>query len=629
MARPFRTLNEAKRHIIASNSTSRAKRVLIQPGLYEPLALDHAALSGTTWAGADRSKPPVVSGGVAIPAERFKPYDTAAAQAPAWVASVAGLAPDADYGRMISGNEVGDCQHDKAGVSSDGYMLTLARWPNIDSSNASSPWQWANAHVDSAHPKQQFTMNTMETPDAARLLKWMDEPEPWLHGYLNFDWADCYGRITSIRSTAEDVIKVEFTGVPDALDGARWMGVNLLGELDAPGEHYIDPDQELVYVIPPSGSRSPPADVTLMYQPGGVVNVTAAAVNVRLENMEVRDGRHVGILAKGAVGLTIERVLVHSHGTDGIVLTEARDSSVRDSEVHDVGCAGVRAIGGKAETLEAGNLVVQDNMIHHYAQWKRTYMPGVYWGGVGNLFRNNTVRHAPHNGFLGGGDFEDGVDNTFELNTLTDLTYETIDSGGFYSSGQAGTAFTNRNNIFRGNYIARVRNTAGTGFQTASNQGVYLDDQASAWLIENNTFVDCQVGSFIGGGRRNFIHRNRYVRCGTVQYLNNQGRNIDSSTVQCDTVAAPFETDCSTGAAEWMTTQAPAASQWASRWPEMTRIREDHLGWPAYGEIVNNSWCPGDAFPGELISSNVPPEVQSDPSLWFFTVEGNVEMHDC
>jgi hypothetical protein len=70
-------------------------------------------------------------------------------------------------------------------------------------------------------------------------------------------------------------------------------------------------------------------------------------------------------------------------------------------------------------------------------------------------------------------------DNLFEANTLTQLTYETIDSGGFYTSGQAGTAFTNRANVFRDNYISHVRNTAGTGFQVASNQGVYLDDQVA------------------------------------------------------------------------------------------------------------------------------------------------------
>ena len=82
------------------------------------------------------------------------------------------------------------------------------------------------------------------------------------------------------------------------------------------------------------------------------LNITSAAVNVSIVDVEVRDGRHAGILAVGARGLRLERILVHSHGTDGVVLTEARDSAVIDAEVHDCGCAGIRATGGRAATLE-------------------------------------------------------------------------------------------------------------------------------------------------------------------------------------------------------------------------------------------------------------------------------------
>jgi nitrous oxidase accessory protein NosD len=45
----------------------------------------------------------------------------------------------------------------------------------------------------------------------------------------------------------------------------------------------------------------------------------------------------------------------------------------------------------------------------------------------------------------------------------------------------------------------------------------------SDWLIHDNAFVDCEVGTFTGGGRRNRMVNNSYVGCGTVHYLNNQG----------------------------------------------------------------------------------------------------------
>ena len=47
---------------------------------------------------------------------------------------------------------------------------------------------------------------------------------------------------------------------------------------------------------------------------------------------------------------------------------------------------------------------------------------------VGNIYRNNTVEYHPHACFVGGGDFEDGVDNLFESNTLHVCAFETLDA---------------------------------------------------------------------------------------------------------------------------------------------------------------------------------------------------------
>ena len=147
--------------------------------------------------------------------------------------------------------------------------------------------------------------------------------------------------------------------------------------------------------------------------------------------------------------------------------------------------------------------------------------------------------------------------------------------------------------MLRGNTFERIRNTAGLGVQVASNQAVYLDDQMSGWVVENNTFVDCQIGLFVGGGRRNLLRGNRCTRCGTVFYLNNQGMygQSDNPTVNCTKVAPPFQTTCSTGAAEWMSASAPAAADWRRAWPEMTSIRDDYLGYPAHTELSGSAYC--------------------------------------
>ena len=49
--------------------------------------------------------------------------------------------------------------------------------------------------------------------------------------------------------------------------------------------------------------------------------------------------------------------------------------------------------------------------------------------------------------------------------------------------------------------------------------------QMSGYEIYNNTFVDCQKGTFIGGGRRNHVHNNYYESCDTAVHLDNRGLN--------------------------------------------------------------------------------------------------------
>ena len=82
----------------------------------------------------------------------------------------------------------------------------------------------------------------------------------------------------------------------------------------------------------------------------------------------------------------------------------------------DVGCTGLRATAGDASTLQKGNMEISENNVSHYATWKRSYQPGIFWAGVENVFRGNSVSFGPHNGFLGGG-------KIFSLSSFFSYTY--------------------------------------------------------------------------------------------------------------------------------------------------------------------------------------------------------------
>ena len=45
----------------------------------------------------------------------------------------------------------------------------------------------------------------------------------------------------------------------------------------------------------------------------------------------------------------------------------------------------------------------------------------------------------------------------------------------------------------------------------------------SGWSIINNTFINCEQGGVIGGGRRNTFSGNYYERCDLALHIDNRG----------------------------------------------------------------------------------------------------------
>ena len=122
--------------------------------------------------------------------------------------------------------------------------------------------------------------------------------------------------------------------------------------------------------------------------------------------------------------------------------------------------------------------------------------PGIGWDGVGNRYVDNYVGHAPHNGFLGGGNeaslgagcnclFDNNVRAlrttqlivflfpvpssymyprfcllyVLTLQTIDTVSYECSDTGSFYTCGQQATAWANRGNVLRNSVFKKIRNT--------------------------------------------------------------------------------------------------------------------------------------------------------------------------
>ena len=266
------------------------------------------------------------------------------------------------------------------------------------------------------------------------------------------------------------------------------------------------------------------------------------------------------------------------------------------AQVYGTAGTAVRIRGGQHESLARGGHVVQNNWIHHYARWFRTYNPGIHWAGVGNLFARNHIGFAPHQAFLGGGNEAvcaaapgeaaalghmcGGNDNVFEFNHIEHVCSETDDSGAFYSCGQGGTAYINRGNIVRGNVFEHVRMVDAIHLGNPVVQGVYLDDGMTGWLVANNTFIDCQNGVLLNGGRGNVV-------------ANNSFREVDYAVYMGDECQSDLAYGKLVNASRW-----PAWAKYGMEVPPTVAAYQNYTCLAGGNVFENNTYCtvPGGAF---------------------------------
>ena len=120
------------------------------------------------------------------------------------------------------------------------------------------------------------------------------------------------------------------------------------------------------------------------------------ADHVTLRGLTIRHARGNGVLALNVSNVRVDNCTVSAHGQHGIVIV-GNESGVERSSVYSVGCSGVRVAGGDAHSLTPGRSFVRANTIFDFALHKRTYSPGVFFGGIGNEYTANNISNSPHN----------------------------------------------------------------------------------------------------------------------------------------------------------------------------------------------------------------------------------------
>jgi hypothetical protein len=513
---PFATLEQARDEIrkrkAAGGMPAQGITVAVRAGVY--------SLTRTFELGAQDSgtaEAPVVyraypgetvhlSGGVDLPAAAFTAV-TDAAVLPRLAAAVRGKVVQADL-RALGIVALGQLPARYFSAPAlpelfyDDQPMALARWPD-------QGWTTIAKIVSpgaSGESSPGSTDGGVFEYTGERPRGWNVDTGVWLLGYWCFDWYPEAIRVKSIDPATRQIalaVPALYTVKQGNPSPRRYCALNLLEELDRPGEYYIDRDAGRLYFLPPGPLAGKRVVLSTLGAPLVALRETA---NVVIRGFVIEAGLSHGIEVSGGSGNRIQACEVRNVRAQGVNVSGGTTHRVEACDIHDTGTGGITLAGGDRKTLTPAGHEALNNHIWRFSRHQLTYASAISLNGVGNRAAHNLLHDAPHMAVGIGGN-----DHVFEYNVVHHVCTETDDSGALYTGRNPSC----RGNIVRYNFWHNIGSPMGHG-----NAAVYFDDGDGGFTVLGNVFFRCgdpgrgSFGTvFSHGGHDNLSENNIFVEC--------------------------------------------------------------------------------------------------------------------
>lgn len=449
-----------------------------------------------------------------------------------------------------------------------GRPMTLARWPNEGGFDHLAGFPDGSGKNDD-HGGNIGALSGGFLYAGNRPDRWQDVSDIWVHGYWAWDWANSYERIAELDRDRHLIRTAPPHGLYGFRKGQRFYYLNVLEELDQPGEWFLDRPTGTLYFWPPGETGSAEVSLSLLDRP--LIRLTDVShVTIRGLVLEATRGNAVEI--HGGADNRIAGCRIRNIGNSGVVVDGGYGHGVAGCDVFDTGDSGVVLTGGDRQTLRPGGHYVENCHFQRQGRWSKCYVPAVSMTGVGLRASHNLIHDHPHCAILFWGN-----DHLIEFNDIHHIALE---------SGDVGAIYTGRDYSFRGNRIRHnyIHETGGVGM---GSMGVYMDDCVSGTEVFGNVFYQVHWAMFIGGGRDHRVENNLFVECDPA--VRADARGLDASPVWRGMVD------------DYMRKQLAAvpADLYRERYPAIRTLdafygRSDAFtGIPATGNVVVRNVCVG------------------------------------
>jgi len=387
-----------------------------------------------------------------------------------------------DYG-VVAANGVGGPYME---LVWDGKFQTLARWPNEAYTGIAKVEKMGKDQNGRQIPATSFVYKD------DRPSQWVNEPDPYGNGFFCHNWASArvaFKNIDSATKTIEQKGRGSNYGYSTI---GFWFGYNLLCELDAPGEYYIDRQLGRLYFWPTTEGDDARAALTLTRDLFALRDVSYT----RFEGFVFENCRAIAFQARGGLSLEVVGSTFRNMGTRALDLNGCSQSRIAGCDIAYCGSGGIYVQGGDVKTLTQAGISVENCHIHHYALLSLTYASAIGFGGCGVFVRHNTIHDGPHTAICFG-----GREHTIAFNEIHSVCLDAGEMGAVY----AGRDWTLCGNRIEANYFHDIYNP-----RSQRNRAIMLDDGAAGFSVTSNRFERVAEGvslSAIG----NVVENNLFV----------------------------------------------------------------------------------------------------------------------
>ena len=344
--------------------------------------------------------------------------------------------------------------------------------------------------------------------------RWTEEKDIMTAGYFLREWDKVHTRVTSI-----DRDKRIMTLAPDirhhksvsqyympVAKGTPYYLYNILSELSAPGEFYIDRDTGKLYFYPPAELKDSEIVVSTLADP--LVELRGVS-NMVLFGLTLEATWRNAIEISGGSNNLVAGSTIRNTGIMGVLIEDGWRHGVVGCDIHDTGEGGIRFRGGDVERLVPGGHYAENN---HICRFNRFSHGGSKFGivmlGVGHRAAHNLIHDGSYIAVM-----FNGNDHVIEYNEVYDAMHEGQDGGALYNhNGQA--YLRGRGNVMRWNFIHHIAKhcsptrsslVAGitidgfNGGMTMVGNVLYRNPSVAIFThgpdtrIENNFFIDNNV----------------------------------------------------------------------------------------------------------------------------------------